>query len=109
MIAESGGRLGGLTFRLTEEEDSSILAGSLDRLFALAQSRGLDVDLHVDETGMASSTTLAQIAEAVLRSGFRGQVVCGHCCSLSVQEEAVAARTIGLVGEAGLASSAFRL
>ncbi|HEV7407584.1 MAG TPA: hypothetical protein VGO01_03770 [Bradyrhizobium sp.] len=74
MIAESGGRLGGLTFRLTEEEDSSILAGSLDRLFALAQSRGLDVDLHVDETGMASSTTLAQIAEAVLRNGFRGQV-----------------------------------
>lgn len=42
----SGGWLGGLTFRLTEEEDPSILAGSLDRLFALAQSRGLDVDLH---------------------------------------------------------------
>jgi len=102
MIAESGGRLGGLTFRLTEEEDPTILAGRLDRLFALAQSRGLDVDLHVDETGMASSTTLAQIAEAVLRSGFRGQVVCGHCCSLSVQEEGVVARTIGLVREAGL-------
>src|ERR1700686_3130556 len=102
IIAESGGRLGGLTFRLIEEEDPTILAGRLDRLFALAQARGLDVDLHVDETGMASSTTLAEIAEAVLRSGFRGQVVCGHCCSLSVQEETVAARTIGLVREAGL-------
>ena len=102
MIAEAGGRLGGLTFRLTEEEDPTILAGRLDRLFALAQSRGLDIDLHVDETGTASSTTLAQIAEAVLRSGFSGQVVCGHCCSLSVQEESVVARTIGLVREAGL-------
>ena len=84
IIAESGARLGGITFRLSESEDPAILAGRLDRLFAIARSRGLDVDLHVDENGSPTSGTLAQIAEAVLRSGFKGQVVCGHCCSLAV-------------------------
>jgi cytosine deaminase len=43
-----------------------------------------------------------QIAEAVLRSGFRGQVVCGHCCSLSVLSDELAERTIRLVREANL-------
>ncbi len=102
MITDAGGRLGGITFRLADQEDPAILDRRLDRLFALAHSRGLDIDLHVDENGHSASTTLAQIAEAVLRTGFRGQVVCGHCCSLSVQEDAEAARIIGLVREAGL-------
>jgi cytosine/creatinine deaminase len=102
IIADAGGRLGGVTFRLSEDEDRGILDARLDRLFALAQSRGLDVDLHVDENGMKSSATLAQIAQSVLRSKFRGQVVCGHCCSLSLQDEAVAQRTIDLVKEAEL-------
>jgi cytosine deaminase len=102
VIAESEGRLGGITFRLSEQEDPTILAGRLDRLFALAASRGLDVDLHVDETGSAASATLLQIAEAVLRSGFRGQVVCGHCCSLSVLSDELAERTIRRVREANL-------
>jgi cytosine deaminase len=102
LIAESEGRLGGITFRLTDQEDPAVLDGKLDRLFALATSRGLDVDLHVDENGLTTSSTLAQIAEAVLRSGFRGQVVCGHCCSLSVLSDELAKRTIQLVREADL-------
>jgi cytosine deaminase len=102
LIAEAEGRLGGITFRLSEQENPEILDRRLDRLFALATSRGLDVDLHVDENGSAASATLAQIAEAVLRSKFRGQVVCGHCCSLSVLNDELAERTIKLVREANL-------
>lgn len=102
VIAESGARLGGVTFRLSEDEDPAILAGRLDRLFAIAKSRGLDVDLHVDENGSPASRTLAQIAEAVLRSKFQGQVVCGHCCSLSVLTEEHAKHTIALVKEANI-------
>jgi cytosine/creatinine deaminase len=102
IIAESGARLGGLTFRLSESEDPAILAGRLDRLFAIARSRGLDVDLHVDENGSPASGTLAQIAEAVLRSGFKGQVVCGHCCSLAVLTDEQSKRTIALAREANL-------
>lgn len=102
LIADVSARLGGITYRLTDDVDPMILDGRLDRLFAIAKSRGLDVDLHVDENGQTTSATLAQIAKAVLRADFRGQVVCGHCCSLAVQDDEVAQRTISLVREAGL-------
>ncbi len=68
----------------------------------IAKERRLDVDLHVDENGAPSSTTLAQVAEAVMRHGFEGHVVCGHCCSMSMQEEPVWRRTIALARDAGL-------
>ncbi|CAN7758847.1 cytosine deaminase [Variovorax sp. LjRoot130] len=102
LVQESGGLLGGVTFRLSDGDDTQPLDGRLDRLFGLARARRMNVDLHVDENGAAASTTLAQIAQAVMRADFQGRVVCGHCCSLSVQEDAVAARTIGLVKDAGI-------
>ena len=102
LIASVDGKLGGIVFRLDEAEDSAIIDGKLDRLFALAAARKLDVDLHVDENGSPASMALAQVAQAVLRANFKGHVVCGHCCSLSVLDDANAARTIALVKEAGL-------
>lgn len=102
VVEKSEGILGGITFRLDESEDPRLLDGRLDRLFALAASRGLAVDLHVDENGSPSSNTLAQIAKAVLRNKFKAPVVCGHCCSLSAQNDAVANNTINLVKEAGI-------
>jgi cytosine deaminase len=102
LIAEWEARLGGVTFRLSENDDPAIIAGRLDRLFALAKSRSLDVDLHVDETGSPASRTLSQIGDAVLRSNFKGQVVCGHCCSLAVLTDEQAKSTITLAREAGL-------
>lgn len=100
LAAEAGASLGGITHCLDPTEDPAILDGRLDPLFAIAAARGLDVDLHVDENGVPASATLGQIAQAVLRSGFRGRVVSGHCCSLSVQNEAIAARSIGLAAKA---------
>ena len=102
LVQEAGGILGGITFRLVDSEETGPLDERLDRLFKLAKSRQMDIDLHVDENGAAPSTTLAQIAQAVIRNDFTGRVVCGHCCSLSVQEDAVAQRTIQLVKDAGI-------
>jgi len=102
LVAESGGVLGGITRLRDPAAPSEALDACLDRLFAMAAERGVDVDLHVDETGDPASNTLAQVASAVLRAGFRGRVVCGHCCSLSVQDDATVARTIALCAEAGL-------
>jgi cytosine deaminase len=101
-IADADGKLGGIVSRLSESDDPSVIDTRLEHLFALAESRGLDVDLHVDENGSPASTTLAQIAATVLRTGFKGHVVCGHCCSLSVINEDIALRTIQLVKEAGI-------
>jgi cytosine deaminase len=102
LIADVGARLGGITFRLTEEEDPKITEDRLERLFDIAQARNLDIDLHVDENGSPASRTLAQIARIVLRRKFRGQVVCGHCCSLSVQDEATVRETLMLLRDAGI-------
>jgi cytosine deaminase len=102
VIAESNARLGGITFRLTEQEDVQLIADKLERLFLFAKSRGLDVDLHVDENGSPASTTLSLIAETIMRTDFQGQVVCGHCCSLSVLDDAVVERTIKLVRDTGI-------
>jgi cytosine/adenosine deaminase-related metal-dependent hydrolase len=41
----------------------------LDTLLRLASERGLDVDLHVDESGDPAATALAHVAAAVLRNG----------------------------------------
>src|SRR5580693_3927186 len=75
----------------------------LDTLLRLASERGLDVDLHVDESGDPAATALAHVAAAVLRNRFRGRVVCGHCCSLAVQPEEQIRRTLDLCAEAGIA------
>jgi cytosine deaminase len=105
LVLRSGGiALGGST-RLGREADQDPALGDagLDRILALAAARGLDVDLHVDESGDPAAATLERVAAAVLRSGYKGQVVCGHCCSLAVQSDEIASRTINLCREAGLA------
>jgi len=96
IVAESGGVLGMVTYPVPD------LDARIDLFFEMAAARGLDADFHVDETMDPSSETLRQIAEAVLRTGFPGKVVAGHCCSLSTQAEARAMDTLDLVARAGI-------
>jgi cytosine deaminase len=79
---------------------SAALPAQLDRLLALAQERGVGIDLHVDESGNPQAECLRLVAEAVLRNRFTLPVVCGHCCSLAVQDPARAQATLALVREA---------
>jgi cytosine/creatinine deaminase len=97
LVASSGGILGAVT---TTEPDLDL---ALDRVFALAQRRGLDLDFHVDETGDPQSRSLGHIARAAIRHRFAGRIVAGHCCSLALQPAAEADRTMDLVAEAGIA------
>jgi cytosine deaminase len=75
----------------------------LDRLFALAAERGLDLDLHVDECLDPTARSLRHIADAALRWRFAGKILCGHCCSLAAQTPDEVLRTLDLVAEAGIA------
>jgi cytosine/creatinine deaminase len=95
-IAELGGILGGVAYI------NPNLDQQLDRVFSLATARGLDLDFHVDEIDDPNSNALLYIAKAAIRNNFSGQIVCGHCCSLAVQNEEVAANTIALVKQAGI-------
>ncbi len=81
---------------------SPTLESELDRMLALAEERGLGLDLHVDESGDAAARCLRAIAEAVLRNEFPYPVFCGHCCSLAVQEAEAQRETIALVKESGV-------
>ena len=97
LVAEHDGILGMFP------EQGSQLDADLDRFLATAEAHGLDVDLHVDETGDPAAKALRHLAQAVLRRGFKGRVVAGHCCSLAVHDPTDAARTLDLVAEAGIA------
>jgi cytosine deaminase len=78
------------------------LPRQLDRLLAIARDRGVGLDLHVDENGRPGEEVLRTVAEAVLRNRFGNLVVCGHCCSLSVQPIERQRSTIALVREAAI-------
>ncbi len=105
LVARHGGILGGATVIRGRplREAMPQLEQAIDALFRHADRYGLDIDLHVDESGDPEAASLALVAQATIRYRFRGRVVCGHCCSLAVQDEAVADRTMDLCAEAGLA------
>lgn len=105
LAADMGGILGGVTDTLDRGENGTYdaLSHALDRLFALAKERGLDVDLHVDQTEDLSAFTIPEIARARLRSGFQGRVVLGHCVNLSLMSPEVIDQTLALAKEADLA------
>lgn len=96
IVADSGGILGTVAYPVDDLEQR------LEAFFSLATKHGLSADFHADETGDPSAATLRAIAETVLRTGFDAPVVVGHCCSLAMQEESEADRTLDLVAEAGL-------
>jgi cytosine deaminase len=105
LVAQCGGLLGGVTRAAGGNHGAppDNIDALLDRLFALASRYDLDVDLHVDETNDPAAATLPFIAHAAIRHGYRGRVVCGHCCSLALQPQAEIDRTLDLMAEAGIA------
>lgn len=96
VIVAHNGLLGGVTYLMPGLDEK------LDILFRTATEKGLDIDLHVDETQDKETLTLKTIAEARLRNRFEGSVTVGHCCSLARQDDDLAKHTIDLVAQAGL-------
>jgi len=94
---EFGGRLGGSVAVFDRTKEAML------RVVEKAGELGLDLDLHTDETGDPKSHALESLAEAVIETGFKGKVLAGHCCVLTVQDEATQRRTIDKVAEAGIA------
>ena len=97
LVAESGGIVGAVIFMVPGMDDI------LDDIFRLASERSLDLDLHVDESLDLRDRTLRHVAEAARRNRFAGRIQCGHCCSLAVQPDDDADRTLDLVAESGIA------
>jgi cytosine/creatinine deaminase len=103
LIARNEGVLGGVTDALANPHTAK---GDFDRLLdnflEVAGNRGLDVDLHTDQTADPDLFHLPDIANAVIRTGFTGKVVVDHCVNLALQPEHVAQETIELCAKASL-------
>ncbi|WP_155956607.1 cytosine deaminase [Rhizobium sp. CF080] len=96
VVAEHGGLLGGVPQMWPD------LDARLDLLMRTAADKGLDIDLHVDETEDKQVLALEKVAEAKIRNRFEGSVTVGHCCSLARQDDEVAKRVVDKVANAGL-------
>ncbi|MBF2025775.1 MAG: cytosine deaminase [Oscillatoriales cyanobacterium C42_A2020_001] len=93
-VAEMGGILGGVAYANPEIE------AQVERAFALAKDRNLNLDFHADETNAADSICLRHIANATIRYRYQERVVCGHCCSLAMQSPDEIQATIKAVKQA---------
>jgi cytosine deaminase len=103
LVAQSGGILGAVTRAANAGGHGAPLDDLdqlLDRLFELAARHDLDIDLHVDETNDPKAAALPYVARAAIRHNYRGRVTAGHCCSLAVQPDDQAERTLDLLAEA---------
>jgi cytosine/creatinine deaminase len=96
-VKASGGVLGGSVAEYDRSKEAML------RVVEKAGNLGLDLDLHTDETGNPAAHALLHLAEAVLETGYKGKVMAGHCCVLTVQDEATVKRTIDKAVEAGIA------
>ncbi|MBD2178818.1 cytosine deaminase [Pseudanabaena sp. FACHB-1998] len=95
-IADLGGIIGGIAHMVPEFDQF------LARIMTLAIERNLCLDFHTDENNDPESRTLYRVAAAALKHDFKSQIVCGHCCSLAVQDEETANETIALVKAANV-------
>jgi cytosine deaminase len=103
-VAESGGALGCATrFRSLP---NAPLAPEFDvamrRLFALARERGLDLDLHVDESDDPAVHSLTRVAQLARELDFPGAILCGHCSSLALQDDERITTSLDACAAAGI-------
>jgi cytosine/creatinine deaminase len=94
--AHGSGIIGAVTYM------SPGLDEGLNILFKAAIEHDWDLDFHVDESNDPAARSLEQIALAAIKFNFKGKILCGHCCSLSLQGEEDEKRIISLVKQAGI-------
>jgi len=104
LVAESGGKLGCVTKSsafpgqtMPPELDEGLAA-----MFRLASERGLNLDLHVDESTDPAARALIRVAHTALAQDFKGRILVGHCTSLALQSDAFIEETIAACKEAGI-------
>jgi cytosine deaminase len=104
IVASAGGNLGCATmFRgVPNVPRPPEFDLAITNLFVLARERGLNVDLHVDETSDVNVQNLIRIAQIASRVDFPGRILCGHCCSLSLETDERITATLDACYDAGI-------
>ncbi|MBM3647850.1 MAG: amidohydrolase family protein [Alphaproteobacteria bacterium] len=98
-IAEGADLLGGLD-PIGIDGD---LDGHLDAIFAIAERRGVGVDIHLHDLGEAGIAQINAIAGRTEAAGLQDKVAISHAFALGSVPTGVAARTADRLAEAGVA------
>ena len=79
------------------------LDGHLDAIFAIAERRGVGVDIHLHDSGESGIAQLTAIAHRTEAAGLNGRVAVSHAFALGSVPTDLAERTADLLAEAGVA------
>jgi cytosine deaminase len=79
------------------------LDGHLDAVFAIAERRGVGVDIHLHDGGEAGIAQIRAIAERARAAGLAGKVAISHAFALGSVPTEMAARTADLLAATGVA------
>lgn len=103
-VAESGGNLGSGTrfLNLSNSPVPPEFDVVMSTIFRLAEERGLDLDMHVDESTDPEARTLIRIARLAVKRGFKGRILAGHCCALALQTDEFIRETMDACKDAGI-------
>ena len=77
--------------------------GQLDGIFAIADRRGVGVDIHLHDRGELGAFQVELIAERTRALGLKGRVAISHAFCLGGVEEAQLAELIGLLADNDIA------
>jgi cytosine deaminase len=103
-VADMGGNLGCGT-RFVAPMPSLVppeFDSAMERIFTLAEERGLNLDMHVDESSDAEARTLIRIARMAVKRGFKGRILAGHVCALALQTDEFIKDTMAACKDAGI-------
>ena len=79
------------------------LDGHLDAIFAIAERRGVGIDIHLHDGGESGLAQITAIAERTQAAGLQGKVAVSHAFALGSVPIEMAERTADLLAEAGVA------
>jgi cytosine deaminase len=79
------------------------LDGHLGAIFAIAERRGVGIDLHLHDVGEGGIAQVLAIADRTTAAGLQGRVAVSHAFALGSVPAEAAARTADRLAEAGVA------
>ena len=79
------------------------LEGHLDTIFAIADRRGVGIDIHLHDGGEGGIAEMLAIAERTCAHGLTGKVAISHAFALGSVATELAERTADVLAESGVA------